>query len=654
MPFRFLSLRSCHFLVGVVIALLLPSTTFSTHAQFFPLKDFKSFLIPTNKTIHNRSPLVHGQKKARALLSQRKLVARNCKLGGGKTTLKEFGKNWGHWGSHYYKDPNTKYLKWSQKAYKDHGYLDYTLTKSAKSTYDITINQQEGYDANNFWVRRSPKMYLFQQAKISFNVQSDDYHAFRLVPEDGDPLWMGVSNRVTRTNNYWTSKRGCCSQKNMDLTVPTDGWYVIVAHCYETGGGDNLFIPNDVKNNKNWDDQGFCRGCLPGYYSDTTGSERCKTCPVSKYTDQDFQSSCKSCSKGKYTAAGSVTSDLASCLVCERATYGDGPGEACKACPAGKHGRDNKHTGGGLSDRCLFCPEGYYQDELQQLACKACKKGFYTSATGGDSPASCLACARGRYNDVDALVNTVANGGSFACKSCPIGFYQPFGSGGGEEYAPYFKTASNDGIGDNCLDFPIDASPLIVSDLAACQTKCAEDILCQGISYDSNDMTCVRRKIACSGKSSGIVTTTFYGRHLSWNCISCPAAKYADATLSWNCTSCPSGHWLDSIEASSISACKACEAGKYGDQVYTSYTGCKMCSSGRYTIGNPPVSSCAGECAAGRFAEQSTSASGHDDVTDCLECPIGYFQPGSEQSRCLGCSGSPAGATSCAGCARKS
>ena len=153
MSFRFLSPRSFCYLVVVGIALLLP-TTFSTHVQTFPLKD-----PTTNKTINNRSPsLVQEQKQARALLSQRKLVARNCKEGGGKTTLKEFGKNWGHWGSHYYKDPNTKYLKWSQKAYKDHGYLDYTLTKSAKSTYDITIKQEEGYEAYRFWVRRSPKM----------------------------------------------------------------------------------------------------------------------------------------------------------------------------------------------------------------------------------------------------------------------------------------------------------------------------------------------------------------------------------------------------------------------------------------------------------------------------------------------------------------
>jgi len=620
--------------------------------QTFPLKDpkYKSFLRPTNKTINNRSPsLVHEQKQARALLSQRKLVARDCKEGGGKTTLKEFGKNWGHWGSHSYKDPNTQYLKWSQKAYKDHGYLNYTLTKSAKSTYDITINQEGGVPAHHFWVRRSPKMYLYKQDTISFNVQSDDYHAFRLVAENGDFTWMGVSNQVAPPGDSWTSQQGCCSQKNMDLTVPDDGWYVIVAHGYDTGGGDSLFIPNDVKNNQQWDNQGFCRGCLPGYYSDTTGNERCKTCPASKYTDENSQSSCKLCDKGKYTAAGSVASDIASCLTCERATYGDGKGEACKACPAGTHGRANKYTGGGLSDRCLFCPEGQYQDELQQLACKACKKGFYTSATGGNSPASCLACARGRYNDADALADT-----TYSCKTCPIGFYQPFGSGGGEEYAPYFKTASNDGIGDNCLDFPIDASPLTGLDLAACQTKCAEDILCQGISHDSNAETCVRRKIACSGKSSGDVTTTFYGRHLFWNCISCPAAKYADATMSWNCTSCPSGYWLDSIESDSISDCKACEAGKYGDQVYTSYTGCKTCSGGRYTTGSPPASSCAGECTAGRFAEQSTSAVGHDDVADCLECPEGYFQPGSEQSRCLGCSGSPAGANSCAGCARKS
>jgi hypothetical protein len=482
-------------------------------------------------------------------------------------------------------------------------------------------------------------LYLSQQSEIAFNVQSDDYHMFRLIHSNNKADWMGISNR--RWN--WQSQRGCCNQKKMQLTIPSDGWYRIVAYCYDTGGGENIFMPDDANNNKRWNEQGFCRGCLPGFYSDTTDTGSCKQCPVAKYTNEHGQSSCKLCDEGKYTTSEGQD-ELSDCISCPRSTYSDAAGSPCKNCPAGKSGRAT-YTGHSAVQRCIDCGEGTYETETGQDDCKLCSKGFYTAENGQNSPEGCLSCEPGRYNAEYGLKNSITN---YKCLSCPTGYYQNVGKGV-EEYSPYFKTDTDSGIGKDCTTFSIDETAIIVTDLQACKIKCGQHILCQGISYDTSTKACVRRKFACSTKTDVLATSTFYGRHLIWSCKGCEPAKYADNTISSTCKDCPTGYYLEGIASTTHSDCAACELGKYGDQRYTTATGCKICSGGKYNE-NLASATCSGVCVPGRFATQSSTPLGHDNVNDCIECPAGFFQPGAGEERCLGCPGAIAGATACDGC----
>ena len=594
-------------------------------------------------------------KKKRALLSQRRQLwtERNCPPGGGKIILKEFTAKWGYYGPHWISN-TPKNFKWKQSEFDDnkYGYLSYSPTKAnnylkVSANGDSMSHNKIPVSVGNkyYWARRSPQMYLFKQSEIQFNVQSDDYHMFRLIHSNNKADWMGVSNPQS---DQRTSNRGCCNQKKMQLTVPANGFYVIAAYALDTGGGDNLYIIDDNNNRKKWTEQGFCRGCLPGFYSDTNDKTSCKECLKGLYQDEHAKNSCKYCEIGKDTTSTGEDSS-ASCKTCARAKYGSAMG--CENCPVGKFGKVVATTGYTQNQRCEVCQEGRYQGDTGEPECKKCSKGFYTSSLGSDDPSDCKACEPGRFNGNDGLVNSVADGGSFKCRSCPAGFFQGYGFGT-EEYAPYFKTSSVDGIGSDCNTFAIDDVALSVSDLSACQSKCAADILCQGVSYNSATQTqnCIRRKFACSTKVEASATTTFYGRHLLWSCEACPAATYANLPTSIACKDCSVGYYLETLGSTSIDACISCEAGKYGDQQYTNAAGCKICAGGKYSSVSPSLS-CTGICEAGRFAPQSSNRLDHDSSDDCSACPEGYFQPGDGEVRCLGCNGATEeGLTECDGC----
>ena len=232
-------------------------------------------------------------------------TTRSCKPGFGKMSLKTFAKDWGYYGPHYgrYGSWHAKYgsrlgLYWKGLGggYNNdqYGYLKYRLTKQPKSTFDMTKRTDGMANDMNWWARRSPIMYLQAQAEMQFHVQSDQYHLFRLVAEFSDGMansqWLGNSFKSWHswhpTSNSISSAKMCCQQEKMQMTIPHDGNYRIVGFGYDYGGSDYLYIPDDVNNNKRWDNQGFCRGCSKGQFSDKSDTGTCKKCPVGKYNDQ--------------------------------------------------------------------------------------------------------------------------------------------------------------------------------------------------------------------------------------------------------------------------------------------------------------------------------------------------------------------------------
>ena len=304
---------------------------FNSHGLGEENTHFNEPLKTTTQQNSNKLPTISKQAKVkidrgkavtgRSLLSSRKsrklnwypLIAKNvagtsfttrsCKPGFGKMSLKTFGKDWGYYGPHYawYWPSSRSYygLHWKTGNLKDmytdkFGYLKYHLTKQPQSTFDMTT-RKDGLAGNRYWwARRSPSMFLQAQQEIQFHVQSDQYHMFRLVEEFADGAggarYMGNSFKSHHSyydiENPISSGKMCCQQEKMQMTIPYDGNYRVVGFGYDPGGTDYLYIPNDVNNNKRWDNQGFCRGCSKGQFSDASDTGTCKKCPVGKYNDQ--------------------------------------------------------------------------------------------------------------------------------------------------------------------------------------------------------------------------------------------------------------------------------------------------------------------------------------------------------------------------------
>ena len=168
-----------------------------------------------------------------------------------------------------------------------------------------------------------------------------------------------------------------------------------------------------------------CTGQCPiGTYSDETGlnsKSQCKVCPPGTYTDKKNTSSCTLCPAGRYNYVkpDDIEYELArshnsvdDCLVCDQNSYTNEKGWAsrsCTPCPPQSFIRstrntDDQHdeeddclpadapdpcTGGSgridngqceacipgkfaTSDRCVFCPTGYFNKETGQTNCEKC------------------------------------------------------------------------------------------------------------------------------------------------------------------------------------------------------------------------------------------------------------------------------------------
>ena len=276
------------------------SNRFPTMSKQEKLKFDKDKVITGRSLLSSRRKLGWGGPAIQNNVVGTSFATRSCKPGFGKISLKMFGKDWGYHGPHYawYWPSERSYygMHWKSWHMRDlntdkYGYLKYHLSKQPKSTFDMTTRKTGLAGNRNWWARISPSMYLQEQTEIQFHVQSDQYHIFRLVGEFSDGVQAGyMGNSFKRKDNRAVDDQlslyKCCSQEKMQMTIPHDGNFRVVGFGHDPGGTDYLDIPNDVKNNLRWDNQGFCRGCSKGQFSDASDTGTCKKCPVGKYSDQ--------------------------------------------------------------------------------------------------------------------------------------------------------------------------------------------------------------------------------------------------------------------------------------------------------------------------------------------------------------------------------
>jgi hypothetical protein len=230
---------------------------------------------------------------------------------------------------------------------------------------------------------------------------------------------------------------------------------------------------------------------------------------------------------------------------------------------------------------------GGYQDGEGSTGCKACSACSSGSrqSCGGASEGYCVDCTPGRYTDT-----------SGDCDDCPSG---------------YFQSASNQPSCTQCADCP-----------AGSRNSCSN-------SFEGYCVDCVPGKFVREGA-----------------CVTCPASYYQPDTNGASCMacgSCPAGS-RRGCGNSTEGLCSECAPGKF-----VSAGACESCPAGYFQAeaNQPSCLQCA-DCPAGSRQNCGRSSEGYcGDCTpgkfvsvaleECVGCPGGYYQSGTNQAECEGC-----------------
>eukprot|EP00935_MAST-01C_sp_MAST-1C-sp1_P002767 g2767.t1 len=158
---------------------------------------------------------------------------------------------------------------------------------------------------------------------------------------------------------------------------------------------------------------GYCTDCIPGQYIGAASSS-CDDCPIGEYSATKNQKNCTACEAGKYQTKSGQS-------FCKE----------IQPCVPGMYDRSN---GTEITpDRCVQCPEQYFQPELDQASCIACELGRYQNKKGksfcdqvpSDKARRKVVLPSGKvaYDLVECGAGSMAK--DMECRECPMGKVQP-------------------------------------------------------------------------------------------------------------------------------------------------------------------------------------------------------------------------------------
>ena len=338
---------------------------------------------------------------------------------------------------------------------------------------------------------------------------------------------------------------------------------------------------------------GTCFKCPVGSYMDVHSHvfERCKSCgrkKITQATGSKTISDCYECMKGSF-----YNSSSKSCSLCPEGKYQDEVNQdTCKDCDRGKttldHGTNTSSDcvvvcglGQYLNDSdkaCLDCPFNTYMDNAKHRSkeCKACGPNQITNATGTSNISQCFSCRKGTF-----LNKTVSQ-----CQRCPKGTFQD---------QPGRDTCKDCDRGKTTLDYGTNTS-------SDCVVVCG-----LGQYLNDSDEACL---------DCPFNTYMDNAKHRSKECKACGPNQITYATGTSNisqCFSCRKGTFLNKT----VSQCQRCPKGTFQDQ--PSRDTCKDCDRGKTTLdyGTNTSSDCVVVCGLGQYLNDSDEA--------CLDCPFNTY-----------------------------
>ncbi len=348
-----------------------------------------------------------------------------------------------------------------------------------------------------------------------------------------------------------------------------------------------------------------CTHCRNGTYAENFASTVCTLCELGKYSAQNGPIlSCTDCEIGKYQniRGGVKCSDcqkgfvateegMDMCIPCDVGKYSERPEAECESCEPGKYASLD------ASSECKDCPAGYYSLEEAE-SCTACKPGSY-SARGSSN---CTVCDKGKYS---------RDYGSFQCHRCAPGKHSGTHNSSDCQDCPAGKTSDNNG------------------------TSCIECIAGRHAPQEAS--------VDCS-----ICSTGRYSEAGQKACSDCEPGTFNNITEASACRSCEEGSYTQDKAAV---RCTLCDRGKYGDKRHAkACTDCSLGKSSRtYQFGAVTEEEACADCRAGKYAtkpgecgecERGTASSvkGSKSISDCKECPPGFYADNLGSDKCTPCS----------------
>nr|XP_054760934.1 uncharacterized protein LOC129267226 [Lytechinus pictus] len=374
--------------------------------------------------------------------------------------------------------------------------------------------------------------------------------------------------------------------------------------------------------------------CSSGQYSNSSGD--CLECPPGFYCDGGTLAPAP-CDAQTYNPdpGGSTAGD---CTPCPSGGYFSLAGaETCTLCPAGSECNSATGVITQCSDgqyslvgdmTCLECPDGLYCPSVYNEP-MVCPSGYvpFSNQTG------CEECGAGTY----------AYNGTVSCQQCPPGYQCP--TSGLDEPTPcptgYFSSASGSETCSQCAQgYYCNSTAQTICDLgyhsnagATSCTECPDGYSCSG---PEGPVICLAGTYAGSGSDS--CTSCEAGFYCPLNGttehIQCADGYYTTGLNSEECTECTAGYYC------TPSSVAPCAAGYYSNGGATS---CLQCPGGY---------SCSGTGEPIQCLEGTHSFNGSESCTSCdagfycplngtvaqIQCPDGYYNPGSSPESCLPCS----------------
>ncbi|ELU09492.1 hypothetical protein CAPTEDRAFT_223674 [Capitella teleta] len=294
------------------------------------------------------------------------------------------------------------------------------------------------------------------------------------------------------------------------------------------------------------------------------------------------------------------------------------------------------------SQTCIRCPIGEYQDASAETSCKVCPNNSTTELEASTSNEECYTnCSVGQYN-------FKAND---TCLDCPRGFYQD--EPGQFQCKPCNANSDTDDVGSPSESYCIELCP---SGTEPSGTSC---VGCEKGFYRT--IILQEKCEACNASltTEGVNTTTVLGCDRpkcdpgykqdldNLTCVECPIGEYQEYEDRAECDPCPPYYTtLNTATANATQCVFACGLGE--EDAMTNGT-CLPCQVGFYK-NNTDVGAVCVPCDDPNTVTEGVGSISNDNCTvlvcvagnflngsDCTPCPVGYYQPLSEQSECLEC-----------------